>query len=471
MKQLITLFLCLWCIAAFSQQRTPYNQYYLQPVLINPAFTGESGVSSIFLNHRVQWSGIEDAPVTTTAILQLPVTERISLGFELYKDRHSSVLSSNEIKVNGAYTLYFDHNGRNFLTFGLSLGVGKNMIEFDGTDQAIMNAQDRSFYFNGRFGTAVHIGKATFGLSLPQLMDTDILNEKNFENLGIEATKQSILHGSYRVNLSPVFDFEPTALYRIDKYGNNQWEGLGIVYYKSMIWAGAGYRQDYGAIGHFGLAVKQMLRIGYSYEFAPEQATGIGNGSHEFQVTYTFGKKSQKRMPKQIISSGEPKAVPMQPFVKQENKKEREGVVTTTVPAATAAPVATGTAERISQETTETVAVVTEEVKDPVVQIEEKQPVKEIKWLEVDESREVSSLPKGCYLVVGAFQQSANAIRYQDEVSRLGYRAVVAYDEATKFNYVYINRADEPKYLHAQRDAVRKKQILYFPEAWILEIR
>lgn len=470
MKQLITLFLCLWCITAISQQRTPYNQYYLQPVLINPAFTGESGVSSIFLNHRVQWSGIEDAPTTTTAIIQLPVTERIALGFEFYNDRHSSVLSTNEVKINGAYTLYFDHNGRNFLTFGLSLGVGKNMIEFDGTDQAIMNAQDRSFYFNGRFGTAVHLGNATFGLSLPQLMDTDILNEKNFEDLGIEATKQSIIHGSYRVNLSPVFDFEPTALYRIDKYGNNQWEGLGIVYYKSMIWAGAGYRQDYGAIGHFGLAVKQMLRIGYSYEFAPEQVTGIGNGSHEFQITYTFGKKSQKRMPKQIITASEPKAVPMQPFVKQENK-ERKGVVTTTIPAESTTQVADSKVEETTPEVQETEPTITAVVNEPVEPIPAREPVKEIKWLEVDESREVSSLPKGCYLVVGAFQQSANAIRYQDEVSRLGYRGVVAYDEATKFNYVYINRADEPKYLHAQRDAVRKKRILYFPEAWILEIR
>ena len=94
-----------------------------------------------------------------------------------------------------------------------------------------------------------------------------------------------------------------------------------------------------------------------------------------------------------------------------------------------------------------------------------------VEWREVDESREISSLPKGCYLVVGAFQQSDNAIRYLDAVSQLGYKAETAYDEATKFNYVYINKAAEAKYLHAQRDAVRNKNILYFPEAWILEIR
>jgi type IX secretion system PorP/SprF family membrane protein len=456
MKQLLTLLFCLWWVSAFSQQRTPYNQYYAQPVLINPAFTGVSGVSSIFLNHRIQWVGFEDAPVTTSAIIQLPLTERIAVGMELYNDRHSSVLRTNEVKLNGAYTLYFDTNGRNYLTFGLSLGVGKNMIDFEGTDQAILNAMDRSFYFNGRFGTAIHLGSATFGFSLPQLMDTDILNEQNFEDLGLEATKKSIIHASYRFTLSPEIAVEPMALYRLDKYGENQAEAVGMVYYKDMLWAGAGYRQDYGAIAHLGLAVKQFLRVGYSYEFAPEQVTGIGNGSHEFQVTYTFGKRSQKRVPRKIITSdiNSPTPAPVEEEIVKNDEKPAS--MTTTGPIVT------------DSNPSEITTSVTPETAQP---LEETNVYEDVKWEEVDESREISSLPKGCYLVVGAFVRADNAVRYQNEVVRLGYKAEIAYDEATKFNYVYINKANEPKYLHAQRDAVRKKDILYFPETWILEIR
>lgn len=455
-----------------AQLRTPYNQYYLQPVLINPAYTGVSGVSSIMLNHRVQWSGVKDAPVTTSAIFQIPVNERISLGGELYSDRHSSVLNTYEAKFNAAYTLYFDNQGKNFLSFGLSLGVGQNRIDFEGTDQAILNAQDRSFYFNGRFGLAATLGRASFGFSLPQLMDTDILNEKDFEDLGLEATKQSILHASYKIQLSPFFQIEPMALYRMDQYGENQAEAIGILYYKDLLWGGAGYRQDYGAIAHLGLNAFNALRIGYSYEFAPEQTTGIGNGSHEFQVTYTFGKTNKRRTQNRIITA----SAPPTPVITEESAEiadvetdlvEPEQTLASPSPkvVTTSAPVVIPVSE---QERALPRAPASEQAR--MAETKENTDEK-VEWREVDESREISSLPKGCYLVVGAFQQADNAIRYLDAVSRLGYKAETAYDEATKFNYVYINKAVEAKYLHAQRDAVRNKNILYFPEAWILEIR
>ncbi len=479
MKKLFIVFFCLWSVLAAAQQRTPYNQYYSQPVLINPAYTGVSGVSSIMLNHRVQWSGIRDAPVTTSAIIQVPVTERISLGGELYSDRHSSVLKTYEAKFNGAYTIYFDNAGKNFLTFGLSLGVGRNMIDFEGTDQAIMNAQDRSFYFNGRFGTAVTMGRASFGFSLPQLMDTDILNEKDFEDLGLEATKQSIVHASYKIPLSPVLQFEPMGLYRIDKYGENQAEAVGILYYKELLWGGAGYRQDYGAIAYLGLNVLNSFQVGYSYEFAPEQSTGLGNGSHEFQISYTFGKQNKRRKQRQIITSQA--VAPKQTKLASEAPVEKpaeasEEKVVTSNPdgkrtVTTSAPVAV--AETVSDRPAPSAPASEMARHEPDPEMEELAAADktEVEWLEVDESREVSSLPKGCYLVVGAFVKSENAIRYQSAVSNLGYRAEVAYDNSTNFNYVYINKSVEAKYLHAQRDVIRKKDILYFPEAWILEIR
>ncbi len=472
MKRLIVLFFCLWSVQGIAQLRTPYNQYYLQPVLINPAYTGASGVSSLMLNHRVQWSGVADAPVTTSAILQLPVSERISLGGELYSDRHSSVLSTYEVKMNGAYTLYFDGAGRNFLTFGLSLGVGRNMIDFEGTDQAIMTAQDRSFYFNGRFGLAVTMGNASLGFSLPQLMDTDILNERDFEDLGLEATKQSILHASYKIALSPILRFEPMALYRMDSYGNNQAEGVGILHYKDIMWAGAGYRQDYGAMAHLGVSVFNALRVSYSYEFAPAQSTGIGNGSHEFQLTYSFGKKSHKPKQKEVITASNTLPVGNPPVAQPDEAAEsEEEPVEESVATRNEIPV------RKNVVTTASPVVKTTEAESlpapPPSELARKAPAEEnkVEWLEVDESRTVSSLPQGCYLVVGAFQKKDNAIRYQAAVKNLGYRAEVAYDSHTNFNYVYINKSVEPKYLHAQRDAIRKKDILYFPEAWILEIR
>jgi type IX secretion system PorP/SprF family membrane protein len=56
-----------------AQQKPHYTQYILNQYIINPAITGIENYIDIKASHRHQWTGIQDAPVTTYLTIQGPI--------------------------------------------------------------------------------------------------------------------------------------------------------------------------------------------------------------------------------------------------------------------------------------------------------------------------------------------------------------------------------------------------------------
>ena len=71
MKKLLlsTTMLFISCVV-FSQQKPHYTQYILNQYIINPALTGIENYVDVKASHRLQWVGIQDAPVTTYFTMQ-----------------------------------------------------------------------------------------------------------------------------------------------------------------------------------------------------------------------------------------------------------------------------------------------------------------------------------------------------------------------------------------------------------------
>ena len=68
MKKLIILLVATITMAevVLAQQDPQYSQYMLNTMIINPAFAGSRGVSSVGILHRSQWMGLDGAPTTET---------------------------------------------------------------------------------------------------------------------------------------------------------------------------------------------------------------------------------------------------------------------------------------------------------------------------------------------------------------------------------------------------------------------
>ena len=67
-------------LGATAQQDPQYTQYMYNMNIINPAYAGSSGTTSIGALYRSQWVGLEGAPSTATIAIHSPVGNRVGLG-------------------------------------------------------------------------------------------------------------------------------------------------------------------------------------------------------------------------------------------------------------------------------------------------------------------------------------------------------------------------------------------------------
>ena len=132
-----------------------YNQQ-----LINPAFSGERGVPSIYTLYRQQWIGYEGAPRSGLIGFSSPfLTDRT--GFGLVVSTHSvGIFQSWLATMSYSYNLPITEN------FAIRFGVQGNMknIRLDFSDPSIVKLNDVdpavldgvvSSRFNGNFGAGI----------------------------------------------------------------------------------------------------------------------------------------------------------------------------------------------------------------------------------------------------------------------------------------------------------------------------
>ena len=101
----------------------------MNPSLYNPAFTGSSGYSELFLNFRRQWSGYEGAPTTGTLNVHLPLIFA-GLGFNAFQDK-AGIIRTTSGMATFAYHVHFGNNveDENRLSFGLSAGLTNSFLK------------------------------------------------------------------------------------------------------------------------------------------------------------------------------------------------------------------------------------------------------------------------------------------------------------------------------------------------------
>ncbi|ELR73351.1 hypothetical protein C900_04203 [Fulvivirga imtechensis AK7] len=455
MKRTLALLLITFvCTLASGQQMPVYNQFFFNPALYNPSFIGQSGYTEANVNHRQQWVGVEGAPVTTNINFQVPLSRKLALGAVLYSDTRG-LLSTYETSAGLSYGVELSRMSR--LSFGLTVGVGRNDIDFVITDRALTNTLDKSYYMAGQFGMSLNIEKLTLGFSLPRLVESKFLQEYHFEELGIEATKITFSSLGYKFDLGPRVQLEPVVFYQTDEKSKNQLGGLAVLTYDNLIWIGGSYKQDVGANAFLGLNVNNFLKVGYSYEFAPEVVTGFGNGTHEFQLGIRLGKKNKRES---IIPS--PTSKPKKPQVEEnaiaepEEEDEEEETVTEVEDKEVEEPEQTFIEEEYEEEGPDEVIPITEPADEPIIKTEKTDPV--------------AGMKPGYYVVVGAYRSKQNAESYIKNLRSYGYEALSGYSPQRELNYVYIRFSEDRTTAIEARNQIRKISRFEFKDAWILQV-
>ena len=171
--QLIVLFaLILFADQAKAQQDSQYTQYMYNTMMVNPAYTGSRGVTSIFGLYRNQWVGLDGAPKTAALSIHTPIEgKHVGLGGAIY---HESIgpQSTNMIDVDFSYTLEFEESK---LAFGLKAAgafyrFDKSKLHLFHPNDYAFEGKETSFLPNIGAGVYYYGEKYYVGFSIPYLI-------------------------------------------------------------------------------------------------------------------------------------------------------------------------------------------------------------------------------------------------------------------------------------------------------------
>ncbi len=431
MHRLLFFFILLVARVSFAQQPT-LSHYPVNPLLINPAFAGHKGLSHIAINQRQQWIGINDAPSVSTFQLSTAFGTRIGAGISAQRFTRGAIHSNT---FNGIFAYKVPFGRTTGLTFGLSGGVSTTGINkkstYNPADPVIAAFLENQLHPDLKFGINYHLKDFNLGLTFTDMIYDNIYRSNQTDYTDVKFYENYIVNFDYRFKIpASKFIIEPFALYTADLYSSPYFEGGSLFRYDELLYLGGSYRQDYGASILSGLQIKK-LSVGYAYEVASQLVNSLGQGSHEIQLSFRFGK----------VLSEEKKAPKIkQPKVEEEIKApaQDELVKESDVP-------------QINRD-------------EEFTRLEEV-PGHTFYYKGIAQNE----LPVGFYIIAGAYKTAERAQKRTAELSKQSLFAAHAYNSESQLHYVYVYRSDRLEKTSIARDNYRKKASL--EDAWLLEIK
>jgi type IX secretion system PorP/SprF family membrane protein len=426
MKKIIFLWTFLSYIPFCQAQDVPFylhffNNFYPQ----NPAFAGNTGYPVAYLTYHRQVIGtVSDAPRHAALTFDSPIKrERNAWGATVYSFNRSILVST------GGYLTYaqqvrlgVDH----FARLGISLGAnyfGVNTSDLstdDITTLQVINRYNKTVSPDGQLGLLYQIGYLQIGATLPKLFRSAAA-QGNDQARELYPLRNQMYSLSYQFYINPDWLFHPYIIYRNFEYETGGAEVNGTLTYHDQVWAGASYRQDYGAAFMVGLR-KNLLSVGFGYKLSNQQQNLAPTPAYEIQVGLHLGKR---RLPP-VVAAAPPAPVRRQaPVTKSE------------------VPVIKGDTalEKI---------------------------IRSIQTVRQGYSNNPLEMEANYFLVVGSFRSKQNAQSYTYQLRRDERNAQLGYNTTNQMHYVFLYQTDE-------RDMVAKiilelRKQSGFENAWLLRI-
>jgi type IX secretion system PorP/SprF family membrane protein len=280
----IWIFLLL-CFTAKGQQLPVFQQYILQPSLLNPAIIGSEECIRFRLIDRHQWFGFADAPKTQIFIAESTLSDETrahGLGIHLYNDINGA---QKQLGGNFGYSFHFYLNRRKTLKMGLGLSgtiyqLALDERNFSNIPDPIVNRNiTREFNFDASTGVYIYHEKFFAGFSAVHPY-TNTRTFYLFTGLNAGHSDQIIL-------------FRPSILYGINESGDMHIDlNPGFVYRENW-WVILSYRHVLNEFPGHPNSLVTYLGINYkNWSFAYGFDIGLTAlqkyhfGSHEFMAGY-----------------------------------------------------------------------------------------------------------------------------------------------------------------------------------------
>ena len=314
MKRNIALFCGLFCwFALLRAQFDPQiGQYMFMQATYNPAAVGNGDLMRVYGSHRMQFTGIMDAPMTTYFSFSSPFVigkTRHAAGVKFANDRFG--LFSNQ-SLHGEYAYKF-RLGKGYLSIGADLGFLNLTFAVDSINISnIAQVEDNAYHTasdeaiptgsgqNGVSGMGFDMGVGVYysapswwaGLSYGHLTNP-VLDWSDRAEIKVRGTFYAA--GGYNWRLrDKKWVLMPSAMLQTDF---RSWDVnlTMLAQVDDRYRFGLGYRIAGSVNVLFAMDIISGLELGYTYELPANGLIRESYGSHELYLAYGFNVLKPKR--------------------------------------------------------------------------------------------------------------------------------------------------------------------------------
>ena len=288
----ILLLMILFCGLALEAQQSPhFTQYMFNDFVINPAVAGTKDYYQIRSNHRFQWIGLSDPPLTNTLSIYGPHA-KLPMGFGgyIYNDV-TGPTSRTGITGSYAYNIEIDQDIR--ISGGLSLGLmqfkldGAQLTIKDVNDLAIQPVVYNSYVPDASIGFYAYADEWYAGFSVSQLLNNKLTLFE--EKSGLNKLKSHFyLTGGYKYEINRDLVAEPSIIIKGTAPGIYTFDLTARVLYQDMVWGGLSYRLSDAVSILLGYIYDEKFYFGYAYDIGINELRSYNSGSHEIMIGYRF---------------------------------------------------------------------------------------------------------------------------------------------------------------------------------------
>jgi type IX secretion system PorP/SprF family membrane protein len=288
-----------------AQQDAQFTNYMYNTLVINPAYAGSRGTTSLFGLNRKQWLGLEGAPTTNTFAIHAPFKDsNVGLGLSVINDVIGPSVE-NTISADYSYTI----NTSNTYKLAFGLRGTAHLLNVDFTKLNIYNQGDalaqyniaNQFSPNFGFGAYWYSEDTYFGFSTPNLIKT-----KHFDKVQATYSASSVPYERrhYYFIAGKVFDIDPSLQFKpavLAKIVEGAPIGLDIsanFLIKEKFTLGAAYRWSAAVSMLAGFQISSNWFIGYGYDTETTKLANYNSGSHELFLRYELTRKKQVMSPR-----------------------------------------------------------------------------------------------------------------------------------------------------------------------------
>jgi Bacteroidetes-specific putative membrane protein len=292
------IFLVVCSFSSVAQDTHNFTQFYFNPALLNPSFTGSDGRVAMYAAYRKQWSGVEGAPTIANFSLQAALPSRLNIGFSASNDKNG-LLSNSGLLFTGGYSIPL--SDINSLRFGISVGAAWNKVDLlsmrfsTASDPVQASLLASNMQVLGNVGLSFHSPTFHAGISVPNIFDPAYLSTESFTISKVNPFGTIIAHASNRFYFAKDKNiFEPYLIYRYNQAGPSQIEAAAVLHLQNAVWFGGSYKQNFGISALAGFKLKGKTAVGYSYTMKNTGTNQLSAPSHEIQIGILLGTRLKK---------------------------------------------------------------------------------------------------------------------------------------------------------------------------------